>query len=230
MQRKQKLIMATAILACGLTLAMFFRKHDLDQSLAAVAENEVSEFALQADAERIQYVAPPGEAVEEPPAAAAESTASQTPAKQLLASELKSIERPGSPAAPPTIAQKYERQLFALAETRSVASAPIADQPPPVARPPAPRLRSHRINDGDTLETLARRYLGDATRWGEIYEANRSLLGDPFQLPIGASLTIPPREKVAVQWPSIRAQRAPQLSIMAPTNRRSGQVISHSRP
>lgn len=51
--------------------------------------------------------------------------------------------------------------------------------------------RRHRIVDGDTLDRLAEKYLGDAERAQEIYEANRGLLVDPSLLPIGEKLIIP---------------------------------------
>lgn len=56
-----------------------------------------------------------------------------------------------------------------------------------------PETRSHKVRDGDTLESIALRYLGQATRAAEIYEANRDLLRDPALLPIGVQLRIPPR-------------------------------------
>jgi nucleoid-associated protein YgaU len=51
----------------------------------------------------------------------------------------------------------------------------------------------HRVVDGDTLPSLAQRYLGDAARAGEILEANRDVLSNPELLPIGAALKIPAR-------------------------------------
>jgi nucleoid-associated protein YgaU len=56
--------------------------------------------------------------------------------------------------------------------------------------PPGP-MRKHRIRDGDTLPVLARRYLGDAARANEIFEANRQLLSRPDILPLGKVLQIP---------------------------------------
>lgn len=52
--------------------------------------------------------------------------------------------------------------------------------------------RKHRIRDGDTLRELARRYLGDADRARELFEANRHVLKQPDLLPIGVTLVIPP--------------------------------------
>jgi nucleoid-associated protein YgaU len=54
-------------------------------------------------------------------------------------------------------------------------------------------VRVHKIADGDTLASLATRYLGDAARADEIYRANRDVLSRPDLLPIGVTLKIPPR-------------------------------------
>jgi len=62
---------------------------------------------------------------------------------------------------------------------------------PPEAGPPGTAAQTHRVADGDTLEALARRYLGSADRAMEIYQANREVLTRPDILPIGAALKIP---------------------------------------
>ena len=46
--------------------------------------------------------------------------------------------------------------------------------------------------DGDSLTRLARRYLGNAARWREIFEANAGVLEVPDVLPIGVELRITP--------------------------------------
>ena len=51
--------------------------------------------------------------------------------------------------------------------------------------------KQHVIKDGDTLESIAARYLGDAARHHEIFAANRHVLAHPELLPIGVSITIP---------------------------------------
>ena len=55
----------------------------------------------------------------------------------------------------------------------------------------SPKTIRHRITDGDTLPSLAERYLGSADRHREIYEANRDLLKSPDLLPIGIEVKIP---------------------------------------
>ena len=48
----------------------------------------------------------------------------------------------------------------------------------------------HVVRDGDTLQSLAQRYLGDARRGMEIFHANRDKLRSPQTLPIGDELII----------------------------------------
>jgi nucleoid-associated protein YgaU len=49
----------------------------------------------------------------------------------------------------------------------------------------------HEVQNSDTLEKLARRYLGDPARALEIFDLNRDKLKNPEILPIGAELRIP---------------------------------------
>ena len=65
--------------------------------------------------------------------------------------------------------------------------------------------RTHRLEDGDTLEDLAEHYLGDADRAMEIFEANRNVLSSPDVLPIGVEIEMPPRGRpVAAPLPPKR--------------------------
>lgn len=65
---------------------------------------------------------------------------------------------------------------------------------PPFAHQPSPPARRHRVVDGDTLQELARKHLGDGQRALEIFEANRDRIHDPDVLPIGVELVIPSDE------------------------------------
>jgi nucleoid-associated protein YgaU len=83
------------------------------------------------------------------------------------------------------------------AQSPPLTAVPVAGRSPAsaAARPdpdPLPEVR-HRVVDGDTLPELARRYLGDAGRYLELFEANRNVLSSPDLLPLGVELTIPPR-------------------------------------
>jgi nucleoid-associated protein YgaU len=80
--------------------------------------------------------------------------------------------------------------------------APVAPAAKPaLARPPqtadakpdaaAPATRQHIVVEGDTLSKISRRYYGTSDRWPEIFAANRDILRDARNLPMGASLRIP---------------------------------------
>lgn len=60
--------------------------------------------------------------------------------------------------------------------------------------PPAPReapVRTYTVRDGDVLSEIARRELGSAARWQELYDANRDVIADPDRLQVGVVLRIP---------------------------------------
>ncbi len=75
---------------------------------------------------------------------------------------------------------------------------------PPGAGVAGQTSRVHKIVNGDSLPSLAKRYLGSEDRAGEIFEANRDLLANPDALPIGIELRVPPRDspKSTTQHPS----------------------------
>jgi hypothetical protein len=76
---------------------------------------------------------------------------------------------------------------------------PSADEPEVTQRDkPSPLWRKHRIVEGDTLPGLAQRYLGDASRAGEIHVANIDRLMNPEILPLGVTLLIPPRVQLVL--------------------------------
>lgn len=64
---------------------------------------------------------------------------------------------------------------------------PAAAIPEPDAEP-----RVHVVHQGDSLDRLAARYLGDESRAIEIFDLNRDVLENPHLLPIGAELRLPP--------------------------------------
>ena len=49
----------------------------------------------------------------------------------------------------------------------------------------------YTIEAGDTLSDIASRYLGHASAWNQIYEANRDVLPDPENIPAGQRIRIP---------------------------------------
>jgi nucleoid-associated protein YgaU len=74
--------------------------------------------------------------------------------------------------------------------------------------------RTHKVRDGDTLQNLAQRYLGDQARWPEIFQANRDKVDRPDLLPLAAKLVIPPKYPLPTAEP--RSEREPVPVLQAP--------------
>jgi nucleoid-associated protein YgaU len=51
--------------------------------------------------------------------------------------------------------------------------------------------RVHLVSRGETLSGISQRYYGTATRWKEIYEANKDDIGDINRVKVGTALVIP---------------------------------------
>lgn len=56
-------------------------------------------------------------------------------------------------------------------------------------------LQTHTIRSGDTLSSIAEKYLGSQKRFQEIFDANRTVLANPNRLPEGVVISIPPASK-----------------------------------
>ena len=67
-------------------------------------------------------------------------------------------------------------------------SAPAAAAP---AAPASPAMQSYTVQSGDTLSGIAKRLLGNANAYMEIYNANRDQLTDPNVIKPGQVLKIP---------------------------------------
>jgi nucleoid-associated protein YgaU len=86
------------------------------------------------------------------------------------------------------------------ADFSNVQSGKSTTAPPPAAPPqpaPPPKVaRTHTVVSGDSLSKIAKKYLGNANRWNELYEANRAVVGDnPNLIKPGQVLTIPEDKK-----------------------------------
>lgn len=92
------------------------------------------------------------------------------------------------PRAQPLV-ERTERLPELAARQPGFSDSILANAVQPRLAPPRP-IR-HKVKDGDSLGSLARRYLGSPDRAGEIYAANRELLPNPELLPIGGELIIP---------------------------------------
>jgi nucleoid-associated protein YgaU len=70
----------------------------------------------------------------------------------------------------------------------------ISDGPDVPTSTIEPKLveRIHVVHQGDSLDRLAKRYLGNEARALEIFDLNRESLDNPHILPIGVELRLPP--------------------------------------
>ncbi len=59
-------------------------------------------------------------------------------------------------------------------------------------RTPSAKARTYTVRPGDSFYKIAKEQLGDASRWNELFEANKKLVGnDPARLKVGQVLTLP---------------------------------------
>jgi len=210
MRLPTKLAIVGVVLTAGTAAALFFRKTGTEKP--APTPTVAKDASLSPAGTTAVATAPaPSQGVPLPKApqqntAATEAAGNSVAAKETGASQLlprlpdafPSPKNASPPAAP------AHQQPPPLPNLRGALDSPVslpADRRPvenstasPVAEPrPAPRpWRSHTVVDGDTLSTLAARYLGSAGRFAEILEANRSALRSADMLPIGTVLRIPP--------------------------------------
>jgi nucleoid-associated protein YgaU len=61
----------------------------------------------------------------------------------------------------------------------------------PTGPAPVPQLRFIIVESGDTLSGLARKHLGDANRWPEIFVLNGDVLTSPDRIVVGQVLQLP---------------------------------------
>lgn len=105
----------------------------------------------------------------------------------------------GHTTAPPPVTKPSPTAPPAPAPTPAPKPAPKpapTPKPTPAPKPaptPAPQRRTHVVVRGDTLSNIARRYYnGNANRWRDIYNANRTVIGaNPNLIFPGQTLLIP---------------------------------------
>jgi nucleoid-associated protein YgaU len=204
MDRGARTVLAVVVLLGGIATAMLFR-HPASPSGTpdgGTSERFVLRKQIGSVADAVPQLLPQvPRGVESPP------SPRPAPAPPKAATLLAPMD-PGRP--PPMLASTYpharDEEASGGSEPRSTGLASL---------PPAgPGLRTHRVADGDTLASLAARYLGSRDRAQEIFEANRETLGSPDLLPIGVQLRIPPPgPRAATSLDSIR--QAPLAPIPA---------------
>ena len=191
----------------------------------------------------------------------AEETSDAAPAKPFAAAHLAATDSTGnsgpisplrnSSAAPPATATTALATQSTVADGAGTPDLPHAYPGPTSGAVPngdsigsTPRLGSlsdadqgptHKVIDGDTLTELAKRYLGNAGRWSELYDYNRDVLTNPELLPIGAELRIPivpfhPAEREATPRATApTTESATARAVSQPLGAPSDQTAAGSR-
>lgn len=184
MNQAVKLLAAGAVMLVGISVAMLFRHKPEPTMPTGTAPGDHLVLRRHINAPRAGVVAATR------PAESAHRTVPVAigPEQPSRVTYLMPIDH-GQP--PPAMAK--ECPVFDLGN-HAVAGGGIGTGASTPSRPSEPtQPTAHRIADGDSLESLAERYLGAAGRAEELLEANRELLPNPTVLPIGLELRIPPR-------------------------------------
>lgn len=98
------------------------------------------------------------------------------------------------PSVAPDLPSRYHRTFSPVGALLNAEERPEADEPSLLndnAASNGARALTHKIADGDTLTSLAEKYLGNAARWQELFKHNQDVLKNPDLLPIGRVIRIP---------------------------------------
>ena len=83
-----------------------------------------------------------------------------------------------------------EKLVLAVGNVKGIAQVD-ADLPADGGASEAAEPVFHDVESGDNLSRIAKKYLGDANRYREIFEANKPMLSDPDKIYPGQKLRIP---------------------------------------
>jgi hypothetical protein len=196
MQRDQKIGLALGILLVGAVAAFFFRHEPApDKPLPALQTAEALDHRI-AEKDRTPYLQGP----ESPQTAAGDPFSGADPFHS---------DQPGGLVPDPI--PLGNDPMDAASNSASLA-----------ARPQPAAATHHVVQRGETLSSIAAKYLGSAARFEEVYQANTDRLRDANDLRVGMELRIPGRE-VPV---------APQMAVTPDDRRpvRDGTAVERPTP
>jgi len=202
MHRDTRTGLALGILLVGIVAALFFR--DESQPVPQLEDPQ------SLDAEIAEKTVVPYLLSEPPDADHEEETSVASHARTKIAG-----------AAPPDpIPLKNQHVQFGVVAPTSTSAQSVAN---PNIEQPQHKLTGqtsddfhyHVVEPGDTLTSLAVEYLGNSSRYPEIYRLNRNVLNDPNNLPAGVRIRIPrkkPPRRADRQTKPNRVSRLPESS------------------
>lgn len=89
---------------------------------------------------------------------------------------------------------------------------------------------TYKVKAGDNLSKIAKEQLGDASKWKEIYEANKDIISDPNSIYVGQELVIPgteePSEEPSEEPAEETDTRIPTGAVFTQTT--GGMVLGYS--
>lgn len=72
---------------------------------------------------------------------------------------------------------------------------------------------THTVAAGENLSVIAQKYLGDSTRWKEIYDANKDKISNPNSIYVGQELTIPGEKELPAEGEQPSVEEATGLAM-----------------
>ena len=92
-----------------------------------------------------------------------------------------------------TVGSQAEREKLILAIGNTPGVGQVDDQLTVSTPAATPSATLYTVRRGDTLSAIAKTYYKDASKYPQIFEANRPMLGDPNKIYPGQVLRIPPQ-------------------------------------
>jgi nucleoid-associated protein YgaU len=169
--RRQKLIAAGSVLAVGFGLAWPLRRTEPLLPAAMRSETAAVETQQLTQAIDLDRQATPSAPV------------ASSPAKSLAISPTVADRDPFANGAATFPADSVTPPVYSTVSAGTPTATPLAEV--------TPTERIHVVHEGDALDALAKRYLGDEARALEIFDLNREALENPHVLPLGVELRIP---------------------------------------
>lgn len=192
MHRDQRIGLALGILLVGAVAAFFFRNEEAQVESNVPTLKTAAEIDQEiAQKDRIPYL--------QPGAAGQPSASPKSPPP--LPDDFPSLTDDGA-----AVADQLVPEPIAMEEPITVAPSSSAGGHDAGGK--------HIVAKGETLSSIATQRLGNATRFLEIYEANRDQLRNPNDLRVGMELVIPPRD---VRTAAAVSDKAPTAAERAAT-------------
>jgi nucleoid-associated protein YgaU len=260
MHRDPKIGIAVGVALVGIVAALFFRRDPAPEEPAPPALEGAGELDKKiADKSKAPYIDGLDE-FPDPPAAPAQNASARPKAKPgayelpgfltkqdqaehqaILSSQQTAAPDPIAPASTEKKGPRDAANVPTLPPAHNRDWEPTG---PGSSQPGAPRKstaaggeagaarRTHVTQSGDTLSGLAARYLGSSSRFRELYEANRTVLRSPDDLPDGVTLVIPEagRTNGTTSPPAATAGSGPSPKMHQASSVRSQPVVETSEP